>query len=255
MNENQSVIIYGLIDPINQQCMYVGKTKGSMSHRLRGHINDAKRYPQIPRFRWINGLLKKGYTPEIAELEIVSVEEWQESEQFWISSLRFMGCKLLNGTAGGDGIHNHRHTEETKAKMSISAALTSKNPEIMARRVEGLKKAYANPELKKRTSDRLKISHSRPETIEKLRISAKRNANTPEARARTSRVHKGKTFSEETRRKISVAATGRKLTQETIKKMSDGHRGKKLSEETKQKMRDTYARKKAERESIKSNNS
>lgn len=45
--------------------------------------------------------------------------DWQDTERFWISYLKFLGCKLTNGDIGG--LSGTRHTEETKRKISASS--------------------------------------------------------------------------------------------------------------------------------------
>lgn len=234
--------IYALIDPETKLCRYIGKTKGSCAHRLKGHLNDAKRHPQIPRFKWINGLKVKGLVPEVMELEAVS-DGWQEAEQFWIAYMVAIGSPLLNRTAGGDGIHNFRHSEETKKRMSEAGYRVAADPVVAAKRRESLVRAYASEEARAALSERLKISHNRPEVRARLRITAKANASTPEARERSARAHRGKVVSEETRQKLSDLGKGRKWSPETRAKMAASRTGVRHSEATRQKMRDTWARK------------
>jgi hypothetical protein len=85
---------------------------------------------------WLKVLLREGALPELAVLEEVIRDDWQEEEKWWIEYLKFIGCALTNGTAGGDGggfpgKTNHMYgrtgpahpcygiprSEETKAKI------------------------------------------------------------------------------------------------------------------------------------------
>lgn len=242
------VTIYALVDPLTQFCRYVGKTKGPLATRVRGHLSDAKRHPSVPRFRWINALRKAGAAPVAVELEQVPAEEWQDAEQFWIQNMRAMGSPLLNVTAGGDGIHGHKHSIETRARMSESAARTNLNPEIVAARGEGVRKALASPEARARLSERLRESHARPEIRAKLCAAAKQKANTPEFREMVARVHRGKNLSPETRAKISAKKKGKPRSHEAIQRSADGHRGLKHSPETIAKMRATWKNKREQRD-------
>jgi len=55
------VQIYGLLDPRTDELKYVGKTTGTLSYRLRSHINDVTRgRVYIPRHRWIKDVLSNG---------------------------------------------------------------------------------------------------------------------------------------------------------------------------------------------------
>lgn len=93
--------IYGLIDPRTGQCRYVGKT-GNLKKRLHRHMLESKAVTR--KGSWIVGLKKEKMKPELVVLEEVPVNNWQEQERFWIANLRFLGCNLTNGTAGGDGV-------------------------------------------------------------------------------------------------------------------------------------------------------
>lgn len=239
------IMIYGLIDPVSRMCRYVGKTKKAIAVRLKQHIADARRYPNIPRFRWINGLRQAGYTPEAIELEAADDCSWCEAEQFWIAYLRSLGSPLLNCTSGGDGIHDFRHSDESKAKQSASAVRAlEERPEL--RRIRGLavSRAYADPDVRKKLSDSLRISHARPETKAKLCAAAKKKASTPEFKAAISAAHKGKVLSAETRAKISAARKGKKLPRDVVERIAAGHRGLKHSDATKEKMRQAAFRRK-----------
>ena len=56
---------------------------------------------------------------DIIIIDIVDQTEWQYWEKFYISYYKFIGCKLTNGTNGGDqppSTKGRKHTEESKLK-------------------------------------------------------------------------------------------------------------------------------------------
>jgi hypothetical protein len=55
------------------------------------------------RANWLRTIYKEDLTPEVLELETVEEQEGNESERFWISYFRGIGCDLTNSTEGGDG--------------------------------------------------------------------------------------------------------------------------------------------------------
>lgn len=227
----ESVSIYGLIDPISGFLRYVGKTKVTLRQRLNGHLSDVRRgRVYIPRHRWIASLLAVGAEPTIVSLDTCHKTEWQEAEQFWIAYLRSIGCPLLNATAGGDGIEDHRHSPETKEKQR-SAAL----------------RRYLSAEAKKQTGDAVRLAHQREDAKANLKAAAaKRDHPRPEAlisysrsaegRRRTSERSLGKTLSAESREKISKANRGRKMPEGFSERQSAYRKGTRLSEETKAKI-------------------
>ena len=116
----QNVFIYTLSDPFTEEVRYVGKTIKTLNRRLSGHIAAAKRKASSYSSCWIKSLLDRGKLPEISLLEMTSNSDWQETERFWISYLRFLGFRLTNITLGGEGFHGKPLTKEHKAKISLS---------------------------------------------------------------------------------------------------------------------------------------
>jgi len=95
------VNIYGLRDPITEECRYIGLTRGTLQARLKGHVDSAHSL-KTHRDRWINSLLKNGKRPEIFMLEMVSENQAGLAEQAWIHYLRREKCSLTNATEGGE---------------------------------------------------------------------------------------------------------------------------------------------------------
>lgn len=80
--------IYGLINPINNQIFYVGKTIGSLNQRLAAHIKDKE--GNVKKREIIKGLIDQNISPSIRELECISFSNESEEEaallreDFWI---------------------------------------------------------------------------------------------------------------------------------------------------------------------------
>ena len=111
------IVIYALIDPRTQQCRYVGKTS-RLKQRLQDHTTIKGK---TLRYRWAMELKHLSLSPEAVVLEdTTDKERWQEYEQFWIAYMMFLGADLTNRTAGGIGTIGHKHTEDTRNRMSKS---------------------------------------------------------------------------------------------------------------------------------------
>ncbi len=99
---------------------YIGKAK-NLKDRIRRHIG--KHYLNIEdnyKNRWIKSELSKGNKILISEVEIVSENNWQEREQYWIEQFRQWGFKLVNTTEGGDGIILTKELIEKRNESNIN---------------------------------------------------------------------------------------------------------------------------------------
>lgn len=117
-------LIYGLIDPRNQQLKYIGQSSCGL-YRPQQHCYPSRLKGITKNIYWIKKLLKLNLKPIIEILEIVNDKyQLDDSEQFWISYYKYIGCNLNNHTNGGqDGfkVSNRRNlTEEHKQKLSIA---------------------------------------------------------------------------------------------------------------------------------------
>jgi hypothetical protein len=135
-----TTVIYGLVDPRDNQIRYVGKTV-EPAKRLYMHIWSARsgRFDNH-RDRWIRRVLALGLEPSMTILETTTRERWQERERYWIAALP----NLTNISAGGDGVdapHTHewvaravatrkargsyQHSAETRARLRAANPRTS----------------------------------------------------------------------------------------------------------------------------------
>jgi hypothetical protein len=111
----KTTFIYGLIDPRDNQCRYVGKADNPQA-RLLQHLcadyNDQKR-------QWIKELQAAALLPELSILAEVSNDEWGIQEKHWIQKMKADGCNLLNISCGGG-------SQSSRARMTTMMKL--KNP-------------------------------------------------------------------------------------------------------------------------------
>ena len=128
----ETVSIYVLIDPRDNEIRYVGKTERKLPVRLRDHIKESRSGKRSSwRNYWIAKLLRLGYQPSIQLVQAVPKTIWRSAEAYWIQYYWSIGCRLTNGTTGGDG-HDH-FTEVTRAKMADAAIRKFQDPAIKAK--------------------------------------------------------------------------------------------------------------------------
>jgi hypothetical protein len=251
----RTTIIYGLVDPRNNQLRYVGKTIQPLEDRLRLHVNDAQKIRRRHVCTWIRSLQREGFRPEIFEIERVG-DDWVEQEKFWIAYFRFIGSNLTNETCGGEGVPGRKHTLESRAKMSEIARRTQSTPEVRRLKSERTKAQHSDPLIHAHMVESVRAAFRRPDVIANSNaarvrpdVMARRVASikaryeaeperqirrglaisagklTPEARLKASesqrRRHIEKPFSAEVRAHLSALFKGRKFSEETRKRMSE----------------------------------
>lgn len=116
-----TVYIYALCDPIGGEIRYVGKTILRLRDRLTEHLRERfkERRCETHKSRWVASVLSRGDEPTIEVIERIENSDdtdWQEVERFWISYLRFLGCRLYNLDSGGTG--GKVPCAATRAKLS-----------------------------------------------------------------------------------------------------------------------------------------
>ncbi len=190
----QTAYIYTLADPRTGEIRYVGKTF-CMRKRFYDHIC-CKNKRNNKRTAWIKSLLKDGLKPKMEVLETIenaSDEDWAQCEMFWISTLKFYGCDLVNGDSGG--LSGKKQTPETIAKR-----LANTKPRIYTQE-------------------------------ERDRIGARsKAAMTTEVRARLSVISRRLKHTEESKKKISESKLGRPKPESVRVALLEGSRQWKLSQ-------------------------
>lgn len=113
-------LIYGLVDPRDDQLRYIGKSSYGLKRPRSEHYRVMKGYEgQGYRQNWIRSLDADGITYRIEVIQQFSESDiLYDAERFWILYFRRMGCPLTNLTDGGEGTAGYRHTDEHKRKMS-----------------------------------------------------------------------------------------------------------------------------------------
>jgi hypothetical protein len=107
--------IYGLTAP-DGEIRYIGLTKQGLE-RIRQHGRLAFLRRRVPVACWIRSLRTRGLDFGFVALEYFdSSEPLPAAEQKWIAEYKARGARLLNCTAGGEGLLNP--TPEIRAKMS-----------------------------------------------------------------------------------------------------------------------------------------
>ena len=128
-------IIYGLIDPRDNQLRYIGQSqyglKRSKAHWKSKHQRQAKDHTH----NWIRNVLSDNLEPEIEILE-----EWpggsdpwswlDDTEIFYIAYFKMIGAKLTNQTLGGGGARGmkfpNRKGPSLEVRRKISKTLTGR---------------------------------------------------------------------------------------------------------------------------------
>lgn len=97
-------VIYGLIDPNSKELRYIGYSS-NLKERIRGHYKLSSLNKNTHKNNWIKSLLEKDQKAEviiIAEYQLA--KELPQAEIDTIIYYKFIGCDLVNGTDGGDGV-------------------------------------------------------------------------------------------------------------------------------------------------------
>jgi len=210
--------IYALSHPETGEIRYVGKSHEPIRRRSC-HIKEKK---VSHKGNWIKTLLRGGLEPVVEILDEHPEQEereWQESERFWISYLRFLGCRLTNQESGGNG--GKRISEETKEKIRRANIGKKATEETLAKM-----RAY-------RASAETKAKMSAIRTGKKRSASfCEKNRNritSDETKRKISLAKMGSKQSEKVREALRVANLGRTLSPEHLKKLNEGRRHQALS--------------------------
>lgn len=122
-----AVNIYCLIDPFTQEVRYVGKTVVSIHKRRAQHIYGAvKNNDKHHSARWIRSLVAKGAKPEVKLIEVVTTDNWEEREIYWIAEYG-KTCRLTNHSSGGKGAEGKKGEASPKAvftRQQVREAVT-----------------------------------------------------------------------------------------------------------------------------------
>jgi hypothetical protein len=151
--------IYMLIDPITEECRYIGKAKDAHKRYIR-HIWEAKKPGKKKHlYCWIKSLLNKGEKP--IQIIIDVVQDWKYWEAFYIEYYKYLGCNLTNLSVGGQGSLGHKHTEEWKKAQGIRATGNTNRLGHIASEATKKKMSLAKIGKKKSEETKKKMSESK----------------------------------------------------------------------------------------------
>ncbi len=95
--------IYGLVDPIDNQLRYIGKSLNGLKAANR-HCTPFELNKRSHKNNWIKSVLKQEYRPVLIIIqEFIESDILSQAEIFWIKYFKAMGCQLTNATLGGEG--------------------------------------------------------------------------------------------------------------------------------------------------------
>ena len=172
--------IYGLICPITNETVYVGKTTNSIEYRLKTHISKTKtkiKYNKrlSKKEVWIKKLILLEIEDKITVylIEVCEEDKINEREIFWISEY-MTHSRLKNLTIGGDGGQGYKHTLDTIIKISnnrVGKCLGKDHPNYNKKigqeewfKLSSLMKSSNNPNIgkpcKQQTKDKISLSNS-----------------------------------------------------------------------------------------------
>lgn len=152
--------IYTLAHPETGEVRYVGMTTGPVRHRFRTHISLAQNGQKTYKASWIQGLLNEGLEPEVEILELVEPARREQAERFWIGYLRFIGCRLVNLTPGGDGWPAGKSREKGRRAQSESMRERWREPGYRERVSASISEALKGREMDEQWCLKLSRSHA-----------------------------------------------------------------------------------------------
>lgn len=147
--------IYRITNKIDGK-FYIGKSKYGVQNRWLRHQDHFAKYVQQDKnsSRLYNAIKKHGIENfEIEEIDRCSFDVLSDRERYWIAkldarnpSIGYNICKGGEGGPGGPQFAGHKHSDETKALMSLNRS-GEKNSNYGNHRVmpEEEKQKHANP--------------------------------------------------------------------------------------------------------------
>lgn len=109
----KKVFIYGLVCPVENRVMYVGKTV-NVEKRFKTHVSGSS---STSVKTWVEYLKTEGLRPEVKILDECDLSEWENREKHWIST--FGLSNLLNKHEGGEFVPPGKRIARKKGRKKI----------------------------------------------------------------------------------------------------------------------------------------
>ena len=112
--------IYGILNEKTEELRYIGKSK-DVDKRFKEHLSLAKstKRKKSAVHKWIMSLLNKDINVDYVIIDEAEKEqELNNLEIFYINYYKFLGCRLLNLTDGGEGSLGCKLSEAQKIENS-----------------------------------------------------------------------------------------------------------------------------------------
>lgn len=233
-------IIYCITCLVNGK-RYNGKTTQAMIRRWQQHCNAVN---SKQNYMFVNAMRKHGVENFIGEqIDIAKdQEELDRLEMFHIAMYQTFTdrSKGYNSTVGGEGIKltqeiiekrnasnkGKKRSEETKAKMRVSQAVSQSRPEYRKARSAGLKGH--------------RVGEATRMALRKANFGKKQTPETVSKRIQAIMANPGKF--DTAIKAMAEANRGKKRSPEIVKKVGDSRRGIKMSTEQRQASRDLAAK-------------
>lgn len=149
-----TVAIYALRDPRDGEIRYIGKAQDPDARYLQ-HLRPANLRATTKKNSWLKNLAADGLTPELEIIDWVPAEDADAAEIHWIAWHRMGGCRLTNGTDGGDGFRG-KQTAEHRAKIGEALRGRKQTAEARANLSAARTGIKISDEGRKKISDRMR---------------------------------------------------------------------------------------------------
>lgn len=177
--EIDTLLIYVATNSINGK-QYVGLTTRTIENRIRGHLNDMIRFPNIKFYRAMRKYGYENFNFEIIEDDITDLKTLKEAEVYWIDFLDTY-YNGYNSTFGGDDSPMWHSKARLKVSMAQKGRKITEETKIKLRKAAENRKGTPHTEEHKLYMSKLMKGRVRtPEHQENLRKAQLGYVQTPE---------------------------------------------------------------------------
>jgi len=208
--------VYALINPIDENVIYIGATKGALSSRLGRHMFESRRENFTRKHKAINEILKAGHRVIIEELD--RCEDYEEALKLEEKYIEIYTSEYLtNIILGGRGTNNLVVPESTR--LLISKGLKGNTNWLGKTHTDESREKISNT----RKANFANMTNEERKSYRDNNKGFSGHTHTPEARLRISIANTGRTPSEETREKLRNSKLGLVLSDNTKNKIGEAN--------------------------------